>query len=155
MPCAFLFCLTALSAGTLGWQPALAREPAAVVAQVQAQPQGAPPGAQPAPANPSASTQRHPDGRTPGMIELMNQIEDLQSEINRLRGQLEVLSNGLENAQKRQRDMYLDLDTRMRRLEQNATGSNVPRAEGPPATTTRPSVAADAQPPRAKPPASV
>ena len=36
----------------------------------------------------------------------------------KLRGQLEVLNNGLENAQKRQRDMYLDLDTRLRRIEQ-------------------------------------
>jgi tol-pal system protein YbgF len=85
------------------------------------------------------------------MIELMNQIEDLQSEINRLRGQLEVLSNGLENAQKRQRDMYLDLDTRMRRIEQSAGGSSAPRAEAPPPTETKPSVAADTEP-RPKPP---
>src|SRR5689334_21810682 len=124
--------------------------PAPVFAQ---QPQNPPTAASPPPAAPA--TRHASDGRAPGVIELMNQIEDLQSEINRLRGQLEVLSNGLENAQKRQRDMYLDLDTRMRRLEQNATGSNVPRAEGPPATETRPSVAADAEPPRAKPTATV
>jgi tol-pal system protein YbgF len=96
---------------------------------VIAQNQNPPAAAQPAPAAPP---QRHTaaDGRAPGVIELMNQVEDLQSEINRLRGQLEVLSNGLENAQKRQRDMYLDLDTRMRRMEQGAT-TPAPRTEAP------------------------
>ena len=62
--------------------------------------------------------QAQPDARNPGVVQLMNQIESLQAEISKLRGQLEVLSNGLENAQKRQRDMYLDLDTRLRRIEQ-------------------------------------
>src|SRR5882672_10679475 len=61
--------------------------------------------------------QTQPEARNPGIVQLMNQVESLQSEISKLRGQLEVLSNGLENAQKRQRDMYLDLDTRLRRIE--------------------------------------
>ena len=60
----------------------------------------------------------HADPKTRGVIELMNQIETLNADLNRLRGQLEVLSNSLDNAQKRQRDMYLDLDTRLRRIEQ-------------------------------------
>ena len=64
-----------------------------------------------------ALSQAQADARNPGVIQLMNQVETLQAELNRLRGQLEVLSNGLENAQKRQRDMYLDLDTRLRRIE--------------------------------------
>jgi tol-pal system protein YbgF len=97
--------------------------PARVLAQ---QPQNPPNAASPAPAGPA--TRHANDGRAPGVIELMNQVEDLQSEINRLRGQLEVLSNGLENAQKRQRDMYLDLDTRVRRIEQGGNASTAPRA---------------------------
>jgi tol-pal system protein YbgF len=64
--------------------------------------------------------QAQPDTRNPGVIQLMNQVETLQAELNKLRGQLEVLNNGLENAQKRQRDMYLDLDTRLRRIEQQS-----------------------------------
>lgn len=47
----------------------------------------------------------------------MNQLETLRADLNRLRGELEVLTNTLDNAQRRQRDMYLDLDTRMRRIE--------------------------------------
>jgi tol-pal system protein YbgF len=72
------------------------------------------------------------DTRPPGVIQLMNQVETLNADLNRLRGQLEVLNNGLENAQRRQRDMYLDLDTRMRRLEQGG-GEGAPKAEGKPA----------------------
>jgi len=130
-------------------------------AQVLAQTQNAPPAAaQPAPATPTAPAAPNAppprraaaaDGRAPGVIELMNQIEDLQAEINRLRGQLEVLSNGLENAQKRQRDMYLDLDTRVRRIEQTAAAP-APRTEAPaPASgdseaRAKPPAASDAEP---------
>ncbi|MEQ1881591.1 MAG: tol-pal system protein YbgF [Burkholderiales bacterium] len=52
-----------------------------------------------------------------GVIQLMNQVDALNLDLNRLRGQIEVLNNGIENAQKRQRDMYVDLDTRLRRME--------------------------------------
>src|SRR4051794_4943314 len=114
-----------------------------VIAQAQTPPAGTQQPGQAAPA-----TRHPPDGRAPGVIELMNQVEDLQAEINRLRGQLEVLTNGLENAQKRQRDMYLDLDTRVRRMEQTAGGAPPARAETTPAPTTTDPEA------RAKPPGS-
>src|SRR5262245_51735539 len=66
------------------------------------------------------AAQAPPDTRNPGVIQLMNQIEGVQPESGRLRGQLEVLSNGLDNAQKRERDMYVDLDTRLRGIEQQS-----------------------------------
>lgn len=53
-----------------------------------------------------------------GMVQLLNQVETLNAELNKLRGKVEELGHGISNAEKRQRDMYLDLDTRMRRLEQ-------------------------------------
>lgn len=52
-----------------------------------------------------------------GVIQLLQQIDVLNSEIAKLRGQIEVLANQNEQLQKRQRDFYLDLDTRLRRLE--------------------------------------
>jgi len=52
------------------------------------------------------------------ILDLSNQIESLKSEIARMRGQLEVLANQAENADKRQKDLYLDIDTRLRKLEQ-------------------------------------
>jgi tol-pal system protein YbgF len=82
-------------------------------------------------AQPSLSAAQTPsEARNPGIIQLMTQVETLQSEISKLRGQLEVLSNGLENAQKRQRDMYLDLDTRLRRIE--TQGGDARKEAAPP-----------------------
>jgi tol-pal system protein YbgF len=50
-------------------------------------------------------------------IDMLNQNEQTQQEIAKLRGQLEVLANDLANAQQRQKDFYVDLDTRLRNLE--------------------------------------
>ncbi len=65
-----------------------------------------------------------------GIIQLLNQIELLNAEIARLRGQTEVLANQNEQLQKRQRDFYVDIDTRLRLLE----GSTAPTTSVPPTT---------------------
>ena len=67
--------------------------------------------------------------RSIGVIELIRQIEGLNAEIARLRGQLEVLANDNQQIQKRQRDFYLDLDSRLKRLEGGgapASGTSAP-----------------------------
>ena len=61
-----------------------------------------------------------------GVVQLLNQVEALNGDISRLRGQIEVLTNEIANAQKRQRDMYVDLDTRLRRIEQQGAGKKDP-----------------------------
>jgi tol-pal system protein YbgF len=50
-------------------------------------------------------------------LDLVSQNELTMQEIAKLRGQIEVLANELANAQKRQKDFYVDLDTRLRKLE--------------------------------------
>ncbi len=68
------------------------------------------------------------------VLELVSQIELLRQELNSLRGQIEVLGNNIDGTAKRQRDMYVDLDSRLRRLEQPAAGSAAPpAASAPPA----------------------
>lgn len=57
------------------------------------------------------------------LLDLFTQIEALKQELKLLRGQLEVLGNNIEGIAKRQRDMYVDLDTRLRRLEQPAAAA--------------------------------
>ena len=47
----------------------------------------------------------------------MRQLENTNTEIARLRGQIEVLANENQQLQKRQRDFYLDLESRMKRVE--------------------------------------
>ena len=50
-------------------------------------------------------------------LEMVNQNEQIRSEIAQLRGQLEVLSNEITTIQKRQKDFYADLDARIRKIE--------------------------------------
>ena len=52
------------------------------------------------------------------LIELNNQVETLKLDINKLLVQIEILTNENESLQKRQKDFYIDLDTRLRRTEQ-------------------------------------
>lgn len=51
------------------------------------------------------------------LLELANQNEQMRLEVAKLRGQIEVLTNDLTNTQQRQKDFYVDLDNRMRKLE--------------------------------------
>ncbi|MCW5605592.1 MAG: tol-pal system protein YbgF [Burkholderiales bacterium] len=52
------------------------------------------------------------------VLSLVSEIEKLREEIRSLRGQIEVLGNNVDGVAKRQRDMYVDLDLRLRRFEQ-------------------------------------
>jgi tol-pal system protein YbgF len=71
------------------------------------------------------------------LLELSSQIGAMRDDLQRMRGQVEVLANQAEIAEKRQKDLYLDIDTRLRKLEQ--AGEKV--AEKPAATTVEPSAA--------------
>lgn len=57
------------------------------------------------------------DRASKNQIDFANQAEALKAELARLRGQMEVLANDMETTQKRQRDFYVDLDGRLRKLE--------------------------------------
>jgi tol-pal system protein YbgF len=80
--------------------------------------------------------------KSQALLDLFTQIEALKLEMTKLRGQIEVLNNSVENTSKRQRDMYLDLDTRVRRFEQQG---------GPPAAAEAPAAPAVGTPPAAVP----
>jgi tol-pal system protein YbgF len=63
-----------------------------------------------------------------GLIELFRDVEQIKAEIARLRGQTEVLTHELEQSQKRQRDLYVDLDSRLRKLESAPAAAPAPEA---------------------------
>ena len=88
-----------------------------------------------------------------GVVDLFTQVEQLKGEFAKLRGQIEVLMYEQEQQQKRQRDLYIDLDSRLRRIESGSGGAPAPAAGAAPATpaavasTPPPTVAGTAPPP--------
>lgn len=104
--------------------------------------------------------------RNRSIIDLFNQVETLKTEFARLRGQIELLQNEMENTQKRQRDLYVDLDGRLRKMEAQLAeqarasqppvvppATSVPGGPAMPPGTVTPPAATD--PGRASPPAVV
>jgi len=83
--------------------------------------------------------------KSQGLVDLLRDIEQIKADVANLRGQQEVITYELEQAQKRQRDLYLDLDGRLRKLE-GATGAGGPAA---PAASAAPAGAEAAPPPAA------
>jgi len=83
--------------------------------------------------------------KSQGLVELFNQIELLKADAARLRGQIEVLNFEQAETQKRQRDLYADLDSRLRKLE----AGQVAPAAAPAATTGAPAPVPVAVPPAA------
>jgi len=82
------------------------------------------------------------------VADLATQIQLLQGDIAKLRGQIEVVTYELEQSQKRQRDLYVDLDTRLRKIESASAAAAVPPdASAPPGGPAPPPEAAGAPPP--------
>ena len=73
--------------------------------------------------------------QTKSMLDLQGQIDALNSEIRKLRGQNEELAHGLQDAEKREKDFYVDLDTRLRRFE---TTDNAAQTDSNLSTTAAP-----------------
>ncbi len=61
-----------------------------------------------------------------GLLEMQNQVELLKQEIAQLKGDLEVITHQLESMQAKEKELYLDIDTRLRRLEEQKSGAVVP-----------------------------
>jgi len=88
-----------------------------------------------------------------GLVELLNGIEALKADMARMRGQLEVVTHEISEAQRRQRDLYVDIDSRLRRLETApvAAPSSVDPAPSPGLAAATPPPPTVASPPVAPP----
>lgn len=65
------------------------------------------------------------------MLDIQMQMEAINTELRRLNGQNEVLEHKLQDAEKRQKDFYIDLDTRLRRFEsREGAAAQGERADG-------------------------
>ncbi|HEU0186728.1 MAG TPA: tol-pal system protein YbgF [Gallionellaceae bacterium] len=83
--------------------------------------------------------------QTSSMLDLLSQVETLNQELRKLRGQNEELVHNLQDAEKRQKDFYVDLDARVRRFETTAESA----AAQQPAAAQAPQAAPAAAAPKA------
>jgi tol-pal system protein YbgF len=68
------------------------------------------------------------------MLDMIQQVDEISEEIGLLRGEIEVQGNDINEIKKRQRELYLDIDRRLRDIESGATAStgqtSVPQVSG-------------------------
>jgi tol-pal system protein YbgF len=77
-------------------------------------------------------------GQAQTTVDLLNRLNELQVEVQTLRGLVEQQAFEIEALKKAQRDRYVDLDSRISRLEGGAAGSLPPGAVPPDAIPTMP-----------------
>ncbi|MBK9116500.1 MAG: tol-pal system protein YbgF [Betaproteobacteria bacterium] len=91
-------------------------------------------------------------------LDLLRDLETIKTDLARIRGQIEVLTHELSEAQKRQRDLYVDLDSRLRRMEGGPSAAGAAPATdpaAPPAVASAPASALPAPAAGATPPLTV
>lgn len=76
--------------------------------------------------------------RTQTLIDLQTQLQDMNEVLRKLQGQNEELQHALQDAEKRQKDFYIDLDSRLRRIEAGAPQSGQPASAVVPAASSAP-----------------
>ena len=60
------------------------------------------------------------------LLEMLESLESLKTEINTLRGEIEVQTHTIDQLKQKQRDLYTDLDKRLERLGHNKIDENSP-----------------------------
>lgn len=60
------------------------------------------------------------DGK--GLVEMLIKLEELQKEVQILRGEVEMQNHTLASIKKRQRDLYVDIDRRLLKIERSGAG---------------------------------
>ena len=64
-------------------------------------------------------------------IDLSRQLDELKQDLARMRGQIEVQANQIETLDRRQKDLYVDLDARLRKLEASTQAKEKQAASAP------------------------
>jgi tol-pal system protein YbgF len=62
------------------------------------------------------------------MLDMIQQVEEISEEVGLLRGDIEIQGNDINEIKKRQRELYLDIDRRLRDIESGATAA-APRGQ--------------------------
>ena len=95
--------------------------------------------------------QNQGQGGSQSTVDLLNRIDELQSEVQSLRGLVEKQAFEIEELKKRGRDQYVDLDSRISRLEGNPVGAAPEPAVSDAGVSTMPATTPDSAPIAAAP----
>jgi tol-pal system protein YbgF len=104
------------------------------------------------------SIERKLDSR--GLLEMLSRVEEMQRDIQQLRGDIEMQAHTLEDNQRRSREQYLDIDRRLQQIETGQAGtppldsstSGMPVPVMPPATQAPPVMTRTPAPESMRPP---
>lgn len=79
------------------------------------------------------SSYRSRSASNQSLLEMLNRLDQLQIEVQQLRGQIEEQSYSIEQMRKRQQNIYTDLDQRLQKLEGGGLSASkpVPAKAGP------------------------
>ncbi len=78
-----------------------------------------------------------------GLVEMLLKLEQLQKEVQVLRGEVEMQSHTLESIKKRQRDLYVDIDRRLLKIERSSSGVSQTPVTAAPVATDKPEPVAE------------
>jgi len=57
-----------------------------------------------------------------GLVDMLNRLEQMQRDLQKMRGELEQQTHRLDGIERRQREQYVDIDRRLQELETRSTG---------------------------------
>ena len=73
-----------------------------------------------------------------GLIDMLNRIDQLQRDMQRLHGDMEMQTHKMEDMQRRQRELYMDIDRRLQQLESRPVAGGMPGAPAPAGSAATP-----------------
>ncbi len=60
------------------------------------------------------------------LVDMLMRLDSIQTDMQDMQGEVETLGHALEGIKQRQRDLYLDMDRRLRQVEQTASQQSAP-----------------------------
>lgn len=70
-----------------------------------------------------------------GLVDIMVRVESMQSELQRLLGEIELQRHNLDEIKKRQRDLYVDIDRRLLQIERRSGSGSAAKSISQPVIT--------------------
>ena len=61
-----------------------------------------------------------------GLVDMLNRLEQMQQDLQQMRGEIEQQTHRLEGIERRQREQYVDIDRRLQELETRSPGMVAP-----------------------------